>query len=369
LKPALTKRSFLMATGSAGAILFATGVAGALPDVWGWGLFLVTMLLLVAGLIAAGFLFCSRLFDTAALKSTCAWLLLMGAAGYILAVSALGGYYTHEALAGRLAWKWIVFGPFALAAIVLLDTGIYKVIVERNMPTYRRFGHLVARRDSDPEAMRRTLVDDVVLHRTLFSVSGFRWLKHTLIFWGFALMVVVEGVAVVVRDGMPAFGRPDLWAFDHPLRLAIDFSFDAFGLMSMTGCVMALVWRVMVNGTEEQKYTDTPTALFLFLVLFSGFLVEALRIQSLPPDPVLALSFVGYAMAAVLDPAAKVLAGFYDPLWLIHVIGSCLFIAYVPAKRLIHSCATPMGRMMHSQKGLLEAKRNSVISGLMRNQP
>ena len=59
--------------------------------------------------------------------------------------------------------------------------------------------------------MRRTLVEDVILHRTLRSVSGFRWLKHTLIFWGFALMFAAELLAVFVREGFPAFGWSDIW--------------------------------------------------------------------------------------------------------------------------------------------------------------
>ncbi len=51
-----------------------------------------------------------------------------------------------------------------------------------------------------------------------------------------------------------------------------------------------------------------------------------------------------------------------------YVFGSCLFIAYVPVKRLIHSCATPMGRLMNSQKGMLEAKRRASISGLFQGR-
>ena len=37
-------------------------------------------------------------------------------------------------------------------------------------------------------------------------------------------------------------------------------------------------------------------------------------------------------------------------------------------KRLIHSCATPMGRLMNSQKGMLEAKRRASISGLFQGR-
>jgi nitrate reductase gamma subunit len=345
--------------------LAALGVAGRLGEAVGWGLFLVATMLLCAGILAGCLLLLTKRFDTAALKAVTLWLLVLGAIFYVLGVCGLGGYYVFETLEGRMETRWIVFGPAILAAIIALDIGMYRVIVKRNLPTIQRYSQYITREDSDPGAMRRTLVDEVVLHKSLFSVSGFRWFKHTLIFWGFGLLFVSECLAVVFRDMLPAFGRGDLWMPDHPLRLAFDFAFDTFGLMSLIGCVLALIWRVMVNGTEQQKFTDTPTALFLFLVLASGFIVEGLRIAGSAPESYLAVSYVGYGLALLMGSGETVLSSFYDPLWYGHVIGSCLFIAYVPVKRLIHSCATPMGRLMFSQKGLLEAKRKGVIGGLM----
>ncbi len=359
-----SKRTIVTFMFAAGAGLAVLGVIGRLGEAWGWGLFLVSALLLFAGAVTGSILVFSKRLPTESLKAVTAWLLILGGMFYVWGIFGLGGYFVFETLEGRMETRWIVFGPTVLAAIIVLERGLYRILVERNLPTWRRFGAFVTRQDSDPDTMRRTLVDEVLLHKSLFSISSFRWFKHTLIFWGFSLLLATEGLAVVVRDILPSFSREDLWMADHPFRLAFDFAFDAFGLMSMAGCVLALVWRVMVNGTEQQKFTDTPTALFLFLVLFSGFLVEGLRIAAAPPDPNLAVSFVGYGLALAIGPAQAVLDGLYDPLWYAHVIGSCLFGAYVPVKRLVHSCATPMGRLMNAQKGLLEAKRKSVVSGL-----
>jgi len=359
------KQKIVIATLIAGAYLFFAGVTGRLDDVWGWGLFLVSALLLSAGMGTACFLLFTKWFDTDTLKGASAWLLVLGGMFYVWGIFGLGGYFVFETLEGRMETRWIVFGPAVLAAIFILEFGLYRIIIERNLPTYRRFGQFVTRRNGDPDTMRRTLVDEVVLHKSLFSVSGFRWFKHTLIFWGFSLLLVSEGLAVLFRDMLPAFGRGDLWMAGHPLRLSFDFAFDAFGLMSMAGCVLALIWRVMINGTEQQKFTDTPTALFLFIVLASGFVVEGLRIAGSAPDSYSSVSFVGYGLALLIGPAEAALAGFYDSLWYFHVIGSCLFGAYVPVKRLVHSCATPMGRLMNSQKSLLDAKRKDVLGGLL----
>ena len=350
------------AAGAAAWLLL--GVAGVVGAGWGYGLFFASMLLLAGAAAAFALLVLTRAFDTERLRGSAAWLGLLGAWAYVWAVGALSGHYIRETFAGHMELKWILFGPAALAALVVLDVGLYRMLVGKNLPTWSRFRGVIRRELANPAAMRRTLVDDVLLHRTLLSVSGLRWLKHTLIFWGFGLMFAAELLAVFVREGFPAFGWTDIWEMaSHPVRLAFDFVYDFTGLMVLVGCALAIGWRIVVQGTEEQKFTDTPTAVFLFLVVLSGFVVEGMRLAAMPGawnD----VSFVGIVFAWMV-PAAGPGSGPFETLWLVHVLGSCAFIAYVPMKRLVHSCATPMGRLMHSQHELLAAKRNAVLSGLI----
>ncbi|MGI9302137.1 MAG: hypothetical protein ACR2RB_05435 [Gammaproteobacteria bacterium] len=351
---------------SVALLLLVVALVGGLPAAWGYGLFLVAGVLLITGVVLFGVFTLSHAGGTEALKGAFIWLFVMGAWAYLFAVCALAGHYAFETVQGRMELRWILFGPAVLAALIVLDYGIYRVLVGKNLPTWERFKQYVSRERSDPAAMRRTLVDDVVLHKSLYSVSGFRWLRHTLIFWGFMLMFFLELLAVAVREALPAFGMRDIWEqHDHPLRLAFDFGFETFGLMVLIGCIMALVWRAMVNGTEEQKYSDTPTALFLLFVVVSGFIVEGMRIAGMSGLPLQGLSYVGYIVAGLFPTGDWVDSAGYELLWIVHVLGSCLFIAYVPARRLIHSCATPMGRLMHSQKGMLAAKKEAVLRGLM----
>lgn len=353
----------MIGAGIAGSAAFlVAALAGRLNEGVGYGLFLVSALLLAAGLALAAFFVFSRKFDGQALKQNGAWLLILGGWFYVFGICALGGFYGLEAFRGEMEIRWIVFGPVALASLVILDVGLYRAVVKRNLPTWRRFGRFLSRQQGDPAAMRRALVDEVILHRSLKRVNGFRWFKHTLIYWGFALLFLTECLAVLVRDMLPAWGYPQGWEEGSVVRLAFDFSFEVFGLMVLAGCVLALVWRLVVNGAEERKYTDTPAALFLFVVVLSGFLVEGLRFAAAPPEPYWAVSFAGYFLSGFLDRALYEVL--YQPLWYLHVIGSCLFIAYVPVKRMVHSCATPLGRLANSQKGLLEAKRRGVLGGL-----
>jgi nitrate reductase gamma subunit len=104
--------------------------------------------------------------------------------------------------------------------------------------------------------------------------------------------------------------------------------------------------------------------LFLLFVVVSGFVVEGMRIAGSGMQPFHAVSFVGYAFALFIPARDWLGTAAYEVLWQVHVLGSCLFLAYIPLKRLIHSCATPMGRLMNSQRGLLEAKKMGVLRGL-----
>lgn len=365
-KSGLLAKPSMWGPGGVAVLLLVVGLFGGLSAAWGYGLFLVASVLLLAGAVLFGVFTLSRAGDTEALKGAFTWLFVMGAWAYLFAVCALAGHYTFETIHGRMEWRWILFGPAVLAALIVLDYGIYRLLVGKNLPTWERFKQHVTREQGDPAAMRRTLMDDVILHKSLYSVSSFRWLRHTLIFWGFMLMFFLELLAVAVREALPAFGFRDIWEqHDHPLRLAFDFGFETFGLMVLIGCIMALVWRAMVSGTEEQKYADTPTALFLLFVVVSGFVVEGMRIAGMPGLPLQGMSYVGYVAAGLFPSGDWVNSAGYEFLWIVHVLGSCLFIAYVPVKRLIHSCATPMGRLMHSQKGMLAAKKEAVLRGLM----
>jgi len=348
------------------AILFTVGALGGLSEAWGYGLLLVATMALVFGIACFVIFISTTWFDTAALKQTYWGLLRFGGWLYVLAVAALAGYFINETMHGRMEMQWILFGPAALAAIFALDWGLYRMLVGKNLPTWQRFGHLISREGSEPARLRQTFIDDVIIHRSLWSVSGFRWFKHTLIFWGFALMFGTEIVAVFVREGLPAFGAADIWEdLGHPVRTAFDFAFDFTGLMVLVGCLLAIGWRLKINGTPEQKFTDTPTAVFLFLVVFSGFLLEGVRIAATQSAATHAASFVGVIFAASLPFGPDAYGMVQPPLWYLHVFGSCAFIAYVPVKRLVHSCATPMGRLMNSQKGLLAAKKEASIKGML----
>ena len=348
---------------SGGVVLLVTGLTGQSHAAVGYALFLIATLLLGAGLGLLAIFALTRLFETSALRRAYGVAFWLGGWTYLLAVAAFVGFYTHEAFSGRIEWRYVLFGPVVLAALIILDIGIWRVIVQRNLPTMKRFGDLWQRDALDQPALRKVLIDEVIVHRSLLAVSPFRWLRHQLILWGFGLMFLIELAAVVVREAFPAFGWSDVWhQLDHPLRLAFDLSYDLTGLMILVGCLLALVFRVMVNGQEAQKYTDTPTAVFLLFVVLSGFWVEGARLAMSGEFAGSGASFIGLIFAPISPSSSAA----YDMIWTVHMFAACGFIAYVPLRRMIHSCATPLGRLATSQKDLMALKKRRVIAGLAR---
>ncbi len=349
------------------ALLVAIGLAGALSAGWGYALFLVAGLALGAAVACMAILGLTRLGVAETLLARARILARTGVAAYVLALAALAGHYGHETLAGRMEWHWVLFGPLVLAALVAVEWGVYRKLLRAGAPALLRYRAHLSRSQADPAAMRLTLWNDVIVHKSLWQVSRLRWLRHTLIFWGFGLMFITELAAVFVREAMPAFGWGDPWRVPgHPLRLAFDLVYDITGLMMLVGCLLALAWRAGVQNKPERKFSDTPMVVFLLVVVVTGFLVEGARLAQTPDSAHHAYSVVGQVFAAGMTSVGWASPALHKPLWLVHMVASCAFIGWLPATRLIHTCATPLGRLLHSQTGLLAAKKHAVLSGLMR---
>lgn len=359
-----------MGTAATALLVLGLGLAGMLNAAWGYALFTLAGLSFAAALAVVATLMLTRLGDVAQLLQQSRQFAGLGVASYVLAVAAMGGYYGHEALAGRIETHWAVFGPIVLAALVSFEWGIYRKLVQANLPTLQRYRRHMRRQDADPKAMRTVLIDDVLVQRSLWQVSKFRWLRHSLIFWGFGAMFLVELLAVFVREAVPAFGWTDIWRVPgHPIRLAFDLAYEVTGTMMLLGCVLALVWRVTVQGKPERKFADTPMVLALLFVVVTGFLLEGWRIALGSPGPGTALSFVGVPTAKLLKSWGLIAPDMFQPLWLIHVIASCALIGLLPFTRLVHTCATPFGRLLNSQRGLLVSKKLGSLSGLLLPRP
>lgn len=288
-------------------------------------------------------------------------------AGLITSFSGLlllSGSYIRYVAMDRLSSRWILFWPLVLVACLIFIVGMYRKIIQGNIETFKRWERFIKREDREPRSFLKNLWEEVILQKQLRRESHIRWLRHVLIFWGFVSLWLVDFAFAVITKYLPIFGWPSL-SKDSAVRVGFDFFLDFFGLMILTGTAVALLWGLRVRRTTQKIYTDTPTAAFLFIVAFTGYLVEGLRLAALPYEPYMGYSFLGNFVASFIRGTDLSFSSIHRGLWLFHVVISCAFIAYFPVKRLVHSCATPVGKLMQSQKKMLDKKVKGVVSGLL----
>jgi nitrate reductase gamma subunit len=350
----------------AGVALLVAGLTGQISAAWGYALFCLAAVSLGCALMMLAILTLSRQGQTTTLVNWGVRFSRLGVLAYVFAVCALSGHYTHETFIGNMEWHWIIFGPLVLFALVCVELGIYRKLIKANAVSWDRYKRFLNRDDADPLAMRKTLVEEVIVHKSLWQISKLRWLRHTLIFWGFTVMFMLELAAVFLREAGPSFGWGDIWRTPgHPVRFAFDLVYDVTGAMMLLGCLLALYWRLTVQNKPERKFSDTPMVVFLLVVVVTGFMVEGHRMAQAPALSEHAFSIFGQLFASAMAAIGFTTPDTYKPLWILHVVASCALIAYLPATRLIHTCAVPLGRLMTSQKNLLAAKKLGVLKGLM----
>lgn len=183
-------------------------------------------------------------------------------------------------------------------------------------------------------------VRDTLLLRRLRRLSGFRWLVHSMIFFGFLGILILDIITVIAMDllHVEAFIEQDGWG-----KLWIrDFGFELFGLMLLIGLVAAAARRFVVRPRQLVTGSeDVVSILLLLLVVLSGFIVEGVAISSGLPghESNAEFSFVGAIFSAFLP---SVSADAYAQIWFAHSLISVALIAYIPFSKLFHAFAAPL---------------------------
>ena len=122
-----------------GIVIFSLKLSGQYGPGSGYGLLLVSVLLMFAGVKALSILVFTNLFSSDKLIGAMRWLFWTGGWLYVIAVFDLSGYFTAEALAGNVELRWILFGPLAVATLAIFDIGMYQILVQKNRPNWDRY--------------------------------------------------------------------------------------------------------------------------------------------------------------------------------------------------------------------------------------
>ncbi len=114
---------------------------------------------------------------------------------------------------------------------------------------------------------------DVLFQFRSFDRSILRWSAHFLIFTGFILLFFLHALGNIVAEGL--FGEY------YPTVNPYIFLRNLFGLMALTGVILAIYRRLSWKPLRLKTYTSDWAALILIAVIMvSGFMLEGSKISS-----------------------------------------------------------------------------------------
>jgi Fe-S oxidoreductase/nitrate reductase gamma subunit len=158
---------------------------------------------------------------------------------------------------------------------------------------------------------------------------------HLLIFWGFLVLFVGTEILTVEIDTSLSF-------FSGLFYLLFSLATDLFGVVLLTGVVIASYRRYVLRPTRlEGPAYGLPLAL-LGLLAVTGFVVEGLRLAH-TQSVWYAWSPAGALVAAATESVAPaVLSGWHHDLWWGHAVIAFVFIAFIPFSPLRHAVVAPL---------------------------
>lgn len=166
----------------------------------------------------------------------------------------------------------------------------------------------------------------------------FRRFMHFGVFYGFLILTL--GTLVIAIQNH--FGIP---LFNGKKYLFLSLLLDLFGLLAMIGIGMA-TYKRYIDKQDHEEYTfdDAFLLMLVFTILFTGFILEGLRIYS-TNDPWAWWSPVGLLFSQLIQTfrlSVQITTDLHAFIWYIHMLLSLGFIAYIPYSKLFHMIASPL---------------------------
>lgn len=172
----------------------------------------------------------------------------------------------------------------------------------------------------------------------------FRRFMHLGVFYGF-IMLTFGTLVIAIQDH---FGIPLFYGKKY---LIISLLLDLFGLLAMIGIAMA-AYKRYIDKPDHEDYTfdDALLLILVFLILFTGFGLEGLRIYS-TDDPWATWSPVGLFFSVVTQKTGLSIhsaLAVHAFLWYFHMLLTFGFIAYIPYSKLFHMVSSPLNIFLRS---------------------
>jgi Fe-S oxidoreductase/nitrate reductase gamma subunit len=236
-------------------------------------------------------------------------------------------------------------------AVIAIAYGLYRrVRIWRTAGAYTEMGE-------HPERIREFLrytVTDLFCHRKFRNRERYAGLMHFSIFWGFSVLLLATTIAAIEFNTEHYLN----WTFPTAhIRLQTSLAWDVLGgVLATVGLVMA-AWRRYVLKPERLNTfaDDGRVLLFLFALVFTGFVIEGLRIGSTELNPASELydtaaaawSPIGWLFAKTLNGigmTTAVMEQLHKVAWWSHAaifMGAILY-ATISFSKLSHIIVSPL---------------------------
>src|SRR5215510_1250797 len=250
---------------------------------------------------------------------------------------------------------WVLIPLF----IGILFMGLYRNLLVKLAVIFGASGRFIPLQEVDAAALGQAYTEEVLLQKRIRLRGRLPWARHMLISWGFTVLFAFDILTALFTKYVP------LEAFNHGHAgwLFLKFGLNLSGMVLLVGLLIALLRGAA--ATDEARFTDRPGAIFLLLVVLSGFVAQAMHFANLPPEPSRGWALLGHWLGEALRPWAPYF-GSYSFFWMAHALLASAFLAYLGWSRMIHVFAAPLGRIFYSQPALREAKVRAVMEGLLK---
>jgi Fe-S oxidoreductase len=260
----------------------------------------------------------------------------------------------------EIFWN-ISFGPVILYPLGVGALGIFIWALYRRIRLWK-VGKPEKRTDNLGRRIWNYIVVgflDVIFHRRFFR-EAYPGIMHFLLFAGGAILLVGTGLDVI--------DHYNPWGFHFIIGnfyLGLHFLLDLAGLAMIIGALLAVIRRYGLKPQRLNTVFDNGTILTLiFVVVITGFFIEAFRILAATPDGLAQPEFYSHPEWSRWSFVAYPLAGFfaglpdavrvntYIGLWWFHTalaLGAIYYVCYA-FDNLTHIIVSPINVFFQSSR-------------------
>jgi len=230
-------------------------------------------------------------------------------------------------------YKWVFMWITGGVSIIIFSYGlITKILIWRK-------GRENSHRRKKKAKVFKSFIYDAFLQRGIFRLNPLRWVNYMTLSMGFSilfiLMLFVYGYVIATQ--VRTFGIPS------PGGRILDFLMDFLGLSILVGVVISALRRYLLKVPQlKTEVRDNIALLFIFLIVVTGFLLEAFRFAVLPFSLEYSASFVGFTLSLLFRNLPFNWTTFHFYLWNLHCLIAFAFIAYIPYSKFAHIVTCPV---------------------------